>query len=96
LSATSVNEFAGEFIKLAGMTSARAGRIDKYPYNNGGGEGFTGFFPLVESYLMIDVYTDINETEILLSTCKPERINVDTLRNYLVCQVGPIKEIGTL
>jgi hypothetical protein len=91
-----VNSFAKQFIKVAGMNPARPGRIDPYPFNGGGGAGYTGFFPLMESYLMIDVYTDINETEVLLSTCKPDRINIDALRNYLACQIGPVKEVGTI
>ena len=96
LSASNAYCFAEEFIALAGMKKAREGRIDPYPYNGGGGEGYTMFQPLMESYLMIDVYTDINNTEVLLSTCKPERINLDALINYLACRIGKVKEVGTL
>ena len=91
-----VQHFADEFIKMAGMTPARKGRVDFYPYRGGGGKGFTAWFPLMESYLCIDVYDDLEETEILLSTCRPDRINLDALRNYLECRVGQVKEIGTL
>ena len=96
LSVHGVTRFAETFIKMAGMNPARPGRIDHYPYNGGGGEGFTGFYPLIESYLVIDVYTDLNETEILLSTCKPDRVNLDALRNYLTCQLGEVREVGTI
>ena len=89
-------EIAKDLIQLAGMTIARQGRVDKYPYEGKGGEGYTLYQPLCESYLVVDVYTDLEETEILLSTCRPDRINLDALRNYLECRVGQVKEIGTL
>ncbi len=62
-------------ITCAGMTAARKGRIERYPYRGKGGKGYTLWRPLMESYLVADVYTDLNETEILISTCKPERID---------------------
>lgn len=88
-------DFAKEFISRAGMTPARKGRFDKYPYNGKGGEGFTFYQPLCESYAVIDVYTNLNETEILLSTCKPERINLDVLSMFIRCQIGHVKEVTT-
>ena len=91
-----VIQVAERIIYLAGMTPARPGRVDPYPYRGGGGEGYTAFFPLMESFLIMDVYTDIGETEILLSTCKPERVNLEALRNYLSCQIGEVKEVGVL
>lgn len=91
-----LHNFALEFIKLAGMTPARPGRVDHYPYNGGGGQGYTGFFPLMESYLVVDAYTDMAETEILLSTCVPERINLSRLINFLECQVGDLKKPPTV
>ena len=96
LSPHAVSSFCEKFIRIAGMNPARPGRIDHYPYNGGGGEGFTGFFPLMESFLIIDCYTDLNETEITLSTCKPERLNLDALKNYLTCQLGEVREVGTI
>lgn len=83
-------EFARKLINLCGMTPARPGRIDAYPYEGGGGKGYTGFFPLKESYLIMDVYDDLNETEILLSTCKPERISRGTLMSFIIKEIGPI------
>lgn len=89
-------DFAKEFISRAGMHPARKGRIDRYPYKDSGGVGWTGFFPLTESFLIIDVYDDLQEVELTLSTCKPERIDLDILTNFLRCQIGQVKEIGTL
>ena len=89
-------EIAKEVIRLAGMTIARQGRVDNYPFEGKGGEGYTLYQPLCESYLVIDVYTDIGETELMLSTCRPDRINLDILRDYLERYVGQVKEIGTL
>lgn len=96
---------ASRLIFLAGMTPARRGRIDHYPYepnfwkrfwnalirriSGRGGKGWTGFFPLMESYLIIDVYDDINEVEMLFSTCHPERFNMPKMVNYLNCKIGP-------
>ena len=96
ISVHAVQSFSAEFIRMAGMTPARPGRIDHYPYNGGGGKGFTGFFPLMESFMVIDVYTDLNETEITLSTCKPERLNLDALKTYLTCQLGEVREVGMI
>ena len=88
--------FAESFIELAGMTSARKGRIDHYPYKGGGGEGYTGFFPLMESFLILDVYIDLNHTEILLSTCKPDRFPLEAIINFLNKKVGSTRLIGAL
>lgn len=88
-------DFAKEFIQRAGMTPARRGRIDRYPYRGGGGNGWTGFFPLKESYMVIDVYEDLNETEILLSSCKPERIVLNILTAFIKVHIGQVKEVAT-
>lgn len=96
ISPHTVQLFADTFIRMAGMTPARTGRIDYYPYKGGGGEGFTAFFPLMESYLVVDVYDDLNESEILLSTCRPDRISLESLRSYIETHIGQVKEIGTL
>jgi len=81
--------FARHFIRRAGMTPARQGRIDPYPYRGGGGLGWTGWFPLMESYLIIDVYTDLGETEVLLSTCEPGRLDRWALLAFLGESIGP-------
>jgi len=88
--------FAREIIEAAGMTPARQGRIDPYPYLGHGGIGWTGYFPLVESYLMIDVYADYDYTEILLSTCKPERVRVSSLEELIADRIGPIVHMETI
>lgn len=87
---------AKTIIALIGMTAARPGRIDDYPYQNGGGAGCTGFFPLMESYLIIDSYSDLNETEILISTCVPERLKMDTVTAFLSKFIGPTVYRGSL
>jgi hypothetical protein len=100
-----------EFIRLAGMTPARRGRVDHYPYQGrgfwgwmklawwmlsgkkggwGGGEGYTLYQPLMESFLIADIYTDIGKTEILLSTCKPERVELAVLVQFLARNIGPV------
>ena len=83
-------------IELIGMTPARTGRIDEYPYLGGGGEGYTGFFPLMESYVIVDTYIELNQTEILLSTCKPDRMSISTIIEFLDKAVGPTSCVGTL
>ncbi len=84
---------AERIIKAAGMTLARDGRVDWYPYKGGGGKGYTLYQPLMESYLIADVYTDLGETEILLSTCKPERIDLDQIHGILENNVGQTERI---
>lgn len=83
-------------VQTAGMTIARRARVDRYPYRGRGGQGFTLYQPLMESYLMIDVYTDINETEILLSTCKPERVDLSRLLRVLDLLVGSARLMGEM
>lgn len=90
------NQAILELIKLVGMTPARSARIDDYPFEGGGGEGYTGFFPLTESYIMVDMYSDLMETEILISTCKPERLVPYLVIVWLTKNIGPCEFKGTL
>jgi len=83
-------------INYIGMTPARKPRLDTYPYKKRGGKGYTGFFPLVESYVMVDVYDELNQTEILLSTCKPDRTHPTVIIQFLNREFGPSEFIGTL
>lgn len=82
-------------IRFVGMTPAsdlapaRAHAIDEYPLNGQGGFGYTLFEPLTESYAVMDVYFDSDETEILISTCKPERLIVDSVLSFLAKEIGP-------
>lgn len=89
-------EVVKNFIRFIGMRPAREERIDEYPFREGGGEGYTGFFPLMESYIMVDVYTDIKHTEILISTCKPERFNPSAVMSYLEKEIGSVHFVGVL
>lgn len=75
------------------MSPARTYRVDTYPYQGGGGQGFTLFQPLKESYAIADVYYDLTETEILISTCKPERMNIEAVIMIMTTEIGPIKEV---
>lgn len=78
-------------IQKIGMTPARSHPVDDYPLPNGlGGNGYTLFQPLTESYLVADVYYDRNETELLISTCMPERLVLGTVESYLEEQIGPV------
>lgn len=79
-----------------GMTPARTGRIDEYPYRKGGGCGYTAFFPLMESYLIMDAYSDLNETEVLISTCVPDRLHPDDVTYLLSKLIGPTVYRGSL
>ncbi len=92
-----------DFIQIIGMTPARMpeifSRSDEYPFKGGGGFGLTGiwgFFPLMESYIIVDSYTDLRETEVLLSTCKPDRMCLSTATDFLSTHIGPAKLVGTL
>ena len=87
---------AKSIINFIGMTAARDGRVDDYPYQNAGGTGYTGFFPLTESYLIMDAYSNLNETEILISTCVPDRMNADAVASYLSKLIGPAVFRGML
>ena len=82
-----------QIIKVCGMTPARGCRVDTYPYLEKGGIGFTVYQPLMESYLVADVYTDLNETEILISTCKPKRMRPQSVLQIMNDQIGPSQEV---
>jgi hypothetical protein len=75
-------------IRIIGMTPARSHLVDSYPYQGGGGDGYTLFQPLMESYLVVDVYYDLNETELLISTCMPDRLEVDVVKSFLDEEIG--------
>ena len=78
-----------KLIRFIGMTPARDHLVDNYPFKGGGGEGYTLFQPLMESYAVMDVYYDSNETELLISTCMPERLAVDAVLSFLEREIGP-------
>jgi len=81
---------ARELVKVMGMTPARSHPVDDYPMPDGtGGHGYTLFQPLTESYLVVDVYYDLNETDILVSTCKPDRMSMDAIKAFLSGRIGP-------
>jgi len=96
ISIHNINELGVYLINFIGMTPARKARVDKYPYKGKGGIGYTAFFPLTESYIVFDVYTELNQTEILLSTCKPDIIHSGALLQFLNREFGPSRFIGTL
>lgn len=83
-------EAVQKIIRFAGMTPARRGRLDRYPYRGGGGRGFTIYQPLTESWCIADIYTDLNRSDIELSTCEPERINESALIALLSEEIGPV------
>ncbi len=85
-----MRRIALDLIQRIGMTPARSHPVDDYPLPNGlGGEGFTLFQPLTESYLVIDVYYDRNESELLISTCMPDRLKVAAVIAFLEKEIGP-------
>jgi len=90
-------ETVKRLIDFIGMTPARTPRIkDKYPYKGRGGIGYTSFHPLMESYIVVDAYKDLNHMEILLSTCKPDRAHPSAIICFMNREFGPTKFIGTL
>ena len=82
-----------EVIKLVGMTPARLGRIDEYPYNGLGGVGYTLYQPLTDSYIIFDVYSEINETKVILASCKP--YNHQGVGILLRRLIGPLIQQGS-
>ena len=85
-------EVIQKLICLVGMTPARKGRIDRYPWRGGGGSGFTIYQPLVESFCTADVYYNSKLTYIVLSTCKPERVDLVAVHGFLSEQIGRVFE----
>lgn len=81
-----------KLIAFIGMTPARKHPVDDYPYRGRGGKGYTLFQPLMESYLIMDVYYDHNLTEILISTCKPDRLIPEAVKSFLGKEIGPAVE----
>ena len=110
-----IRRVARNLICFIGMTPARRGRIDGYPYeprlwkrvcnwftgwpSGGGGRGYSGFFPLMESWLLWDDYRDVGErgeTEIAISTCKPERLSISEVCGFLTTEIGPTEFLGAI
>lgn len=86
-------KFLTNLVNCVGMTPARRHPIDDYPYDNGeqsgGGFGYTLYQPLMESFAIMDVYYDLNQTEVFISTCKPDRLDVDAVLSFLAKEIGP-------
>ena len=110
-----IRRVARNVISFVGMTPARRGRIDEYPYeprlwkricnwftgwySGKGGNGYSGFFPLVESWLMWDDYRDVGEhgeTEITISTCMPARLSISEVCGFLTTEIGPTEYLGSI
>ena len=109
-----IRRVARNVINFVGMTPARRGRIDGYPYESrlwrricnwftgfpsgGGGVGYSGFFPLMESWLLWDDYRNLEreETEITISTCKPERLDPIAVCALLSKEIGPTEYLGSI
>ena len=110
-----IRRVARNVINFVGMTPARRGRIDSYPYerriwrkvwnwlsgfaSGAGGQGYSGFFPLVESWLFWDDYRNLGkqgETEITISTCKPERLDPIAVCALLSKEIGPTEYLGSI
>ena len=109
-----IRRVARNVINFVGMTPARRGRIDGYPFESrwwkricnwftgwhsgGGGKGYSGFFPLVESWLLWDDYRNLErgETEITISTCKPERLDPIAVCALLSKEIGPTEFLGAI
>ena len=110
-----IRRVARNVINFVGMTPARRGRIDGYPYESRlwrkiwnwfsgfksgtGGNGYSGFFPLTESWLLWDDYRNIGElgeTEITISTSKPERLIPEAVCALLSKEIGPTDYLGSI
>jgi hypothetical protein len=85
-----------QVIAFVGMTPARGPRVDWYPFEGKGGQGYTLYQPLTESFITADVYEKnlegkpVNQTEIILASCRGyDPVAVGALLRKLV---GPLIE----
>ena len=88
-----IEEIALAIIKLIGMNPARGGRLDEYPYHGLGGVGYTFYQPLTDSYIVFDVYSEIDETKVVLASCKP--YNHQGVGILLRKLIGPLVQQGS-
>lgn len=64
-------DFIVRAVKDLGMTPAGPPAVWKYPIEDGkGGEGMTACQPIVESFLVIDTWTDLAGAYLHISSCK--------------------------
>ena len=57
-------------IDKIGMTKAPGWTINRYPVNGKGGEGFTIFQPITESFIALDVYDALFGGYLVICSCK--------------------------
>lgn len=88
-----IENIAVSVIKLVGMSPARGGRLDEYPYNGLGGVGYTFYQPLTDSYIIFDVYLEIGETKVVLASCKS--FNHQDVGILLRKLIGPLIQQGS-
>ena len=63
------SELTDRIIKTSGMTPAYAPALYSYPVEGKGGEGFTYFQPITESFICWDVYPRLKGGYLVICSC---------------------------
>lgn len=59
-----------KIIEILGMHKAHKPVYYKYPFNGGGGEGFTYIQPITESYIAFDSWPALGGAYLVICSCK--------------------------
>lgn len=88
----------GQVVALAGMdTAGMQPKVWAYPLPDGrGGTGETGVQPLVESFLAMDTWPELETPRVyvVLASCK--EFLPDAIAAYLAKEIGPVVRQGVL
>ena len=88
------NRYTSVICEKIGMTLAHKASLYQYPLNGKGGNGFTFFFPITESFITWDTWNDFGGAYLVIASCKsfyPQ--DVVTVLQELGLEVAEMKMI---
>jgi hypothetical protein len=71
ISQEDILKLSNAIIKTIGMTSMPGALLCTYPFDSKGGNGFTFFQALTESFMAFDVWDDFHGAYLFIASCKP-------------------------
>ena len=90
-----VVHLSDEIIKAIKMTPMPGALLCSYPFDSKGGNGFTFFQALTESFLAVDAWDDLCGAYIFIASCNPfDKMKVKKLlaaQGLKVTEIKPIK-----
>jgi hypothetical protein len=81
ISKEDVIKITEDLIKTIGMTPMPGALLCSYPFDSKGGNGFTFFQALTESFMAIDVWDDFEGAYLFIASCK--FFDIEKVKNKL-------------